>query len=128
MKKRALAILMAALTASTMFAVPTFAADYSGEDPQLEKNIKILTIWAEDNDNGMLLNKICEDYQKNVNPNFTWEYEMVASDNLQQKIATLAASNDLPLTKQVLRSAFSSIPERLKILQKLLTRSEQQII
>ena len=79
-----------------MFAVPTFAADYSGEDPQLEKNIKILTIWAEDNDNGMLLNKICEDYQKNVNPNFTWEYEMVASDNLQQKIATLAASNDLP--------------------------------
>ena len=118
MKKRALAILMAALTASTMFAVPTFAADYSGEDPQLEKNIKILTIWAEDNDNGMLLNKICEDYQKNVNPNFTWEYEMVASDNLQQKIAT----------KQVLRSAFSSIPERLKILQKLLTRSEQQII
>ena len=96
MKKRALAILMAALTASTMFAVPTFAADYSGEDPQLEKNVKILTIWAEDNDNGMLLNKICEDYQKNVNPNFTWEYEMVASDNLQQKIATLAASNDLP--------------------------------
>ena len=96
MKKRALAILMAALTATTMFAVPTFAADYSGEDPQLEKNIKILTIWAEDNDNGMLLNKICEDYQKNVNPNFTWEYEMVASDNLQQKIATLAASNDLP--------------------------------
>ena len=68
MKKRALAILMAALTASTMFAVPTFAADYSGEDPQLEKNVKILTIWAEDNDNGMLLNKICEDYQKNVNP------------------------------------------------------------
>ena len=50
MKKRALAILMAALTATTMFAVPTFAADYSGEDPQLEKNIKILTIWAEDND------------------------------------------------------------------------------
>ena len=96
MKKRAVAILMAALTASTMFAVPTFAADYSGEDPQLEKNIKILTIWAEDNDNGVLLNKICEDYQKNVNPNFTWEYEMVASDNLQQKIATLAASNDLP--------------------------------
>lgn len=96
MKKRALAILMAALTASTMLAVPAFAADYSGEDPQLEKNVKILTLWAEDNDNGMLINKICEDYQKNVNPNFTWEYEMVSADNLQQKIATLAASNDLP--------------------------------
>lgn len=87
---------MAALTASTMFAVPTFAADFTGEDPQLEKKVKILTIWAEDNDNGVLLNKICEDYQKNVNPNFEWEYEMVSADNLTQKIATLAASNDLP--------------------------------
>ena len=64
MKKRALAILMAALTASTMFAVPTFAADYSGEDPQLEKNIKILTIWAEDNDNGMLLTKSAKTIRK----------------------------------------------------------------
>ena len=108
MKKRALAILMAALTASTMFAVPTFAADYSGEDPQLEKNIKILTIWAEDNDNGMLLNKICS--RKLLH----WQHPMIF------RICSL--------TKQVLRSAFSSIPERLKILQKLLTRSEQQII
>ena len=70
--------------------------DFTGKDPQLSKKIKILTIWAEDNDNGILLNKICEDYKKNVNPNFEWEYEMVSSDNLQQKIATLVASNDLP--------------------------------
>lgn len=96
MKKKVLAVLMAALTASTMLAVPAYAADFTGEDPQLEKKVKILTIWAEDNDNGMLLNKICEEYQKNVNPNFDWEYEMVAADNLTQKIATLAASNDLP--------------------------------
>ena len=41
MKKTVLTILMATLTASTMFAVSTFAADYSGEDPQLKKNIKI---------------------------------------------------------------------------------------
>lgn len=71
-------------------------ADFTGEDPQLEKTVKILTIWAEDNDNGILLNKICENYKKDVNPNFDWEYEMVSADNLQQKIATLAASNDLP--------------------------------
>lgn len=96
MKKKVLAVLMAAMTVSTMLAVPVFAADFSGEDPQLEKKVKILTIWAEDNDNGVLLNKICEDYQKNVNPNFDWEYEMVSADNLTQKIATLAASNDLP--------------------------------
>lgn len=70
--------------------------DFSGEDPQLPKKIKILTIWAEDNDNGILLNKICENYKNEVNPNFEWEYEMVAADNLQQKIATLAASDDLP--------------------------------
>lgn len=97
MKKKLLAMAMAALMATTMLgSVSVSAADYSGEDPQLEKHVKILTIWAEDNDNGILINKLCQDYQTNVNPNFTWEYEMVASDNLQQKIATLAASNDLP--------------------------------
>ena len=42
-KKKILASIMAGIMAMTM-AVPTFAADYSGEDPQLEKNIKILTI------------------------------------------------------------------------------------
>lgn len=47
-------------------------ADFTGEDPQLEKTVKILTIWAEDNDNGILLNKICENYKKDVNPNFDW--------------------------------------------------------
>ena len=71
-------------------------ADYTGEDPQLETKLKFLTIWAEDNDNGILINKICQDYKDNVNPNFEWEYEMVAADNLTQKIATLSASNDLP--------------------------------
>lgn len=97
MKKRVIAALMAALMTTAMIGTQAVsAADFSGEDPQLEKKIKILTIWAEDNDNGIILNKICEDYQKNVNPNFDWEYEMVNSDNLQQKIATLAASNDLP--------------------------------
>ncbi|MDO4305325.1 MAG: extracellular solute-binding protein [Eubacteriales bacterium] len=97
MKKKVLAAFMAALTVTAMLGTQVVSAsDFSGEDPQIEKKIKILTIWAEDNDNGILLNKICEDYQKNVNPNFDWEYEMVSADNLQQKIATLAASNDLP--------------------------------
>ena len=67
----------------------------TGEDPQMEKTIKILSIWAEDNDNGVLVNKICNDY-KTVNPKFNYEYEYVSSDDLKQKIATLAASNDLP--------------------------------
>ena len=34
------------------------ASDFTGEDPQLEKHMKISTIWAEDNDNGVLINKI----------------------------------------------------------------------
>ena len=117
MKKRVLAVLLSAFMVTGMVAgcgssgsdkssdssdtksessADLSDVDFSGEDPQLTKKIKILTIWAEDNDNGILLNKICEDYQKNVNPNFDWEYEMVSSDNLQQKIATLAASDDLP--------------------------------
>ena len=71
------------------------ATDFSGEDPQLEKDFHILSIWAEDNDNGVLINKICQDYQK-VNPNFTYEYELVSSDDLRQKVSTLASSDDLP--------------------------------
>lgn len=66
------------------------------EDPQAEKTLKILSIWAEDNDNGVLLNAICQKYKEEVNPNFSWEYELVSSDDLKQKIATLTASNDLP--------------------------------
>jgi len=72
------------------------SASNTGEDPQQEKHIKILSIWAEDNDNGVLINEACKRYQEEVNPNFTWEYEVVSADNLKQKVATLAASNDLP--------------------------------
>ncbi|HOO27283.1 MAG TPA: extracellular solute-binding protein, partial [Lachnospiraceae bacterium] len=73
----------------------TDSTEATGEDPQLEKTIKILSIWAEDNDNGVLINEICNAY-KEVNPNFNFEYEYVSSDDLKQKVATLAASNDLP--------------------------------
>ncbi len=65
-------------------------------DPQLAKSIKILSIWAEDNDNGILMNNILKRYQEEVNPNFTYEYELVSANNLKMKISTLAASNDLP--------------------------------
>ena len=71
-------------------------SDFTGEDPQLEKHIKILTIWAEDNDNGILINNILQRYQDEVNPNFSYEYELVSADDLKTKIATLASSNDLP--------------------------------
>ncbi len=71
-------------------------SDFTGEDPQLKKHIKVLSIWAEDNDNGVLINTILRRYQDEVNPNFTYEYELVSSSDMKTKIATAAASNDLP--------------------------------
>lgn len=68
----------------------------TGEDPQLEKSIKILSIWDKESDNGELITKLCDQYIAEVNPNFSYEYEYVSSDDLRTKIATLAASNDLP--------------------------------
>lgn len=85
-----------AAAAGTESAGVSSDMDFSGEDPQLEKHMKISTIWAEDNDNGVLINKVCQDYQDNVNPNFTWEYEYIPSEDLTTKIKTLAGSNDLP--------------------------------
>jgi len=68
----------------------------SEESDQPKKKIKILSIWAEDIDNGKLIVDLTERYIAEENPNFEYEYELVSSDNLRQKIATLAASNDLP--------------------------------
>lgn len=85
--------------AATATAAPTSETDTSGAattDPQISKTIKILSIWAEDNDNGVLINNICKRYKEQVNPNFNYEYELVSADDLKMKIATLAASNDLP--------------------------------
>lgn len=68
----------------------------SGDDTQIAKKIKILSIWAEDKDNGKLITDLTKRYINEVNPKFEYEFELVASDNLKQKIATLVASDDLP--------------------------------
>ncbi len=59
------------------------------------KTISFLSIWAEDADNGKLLTDLSAKYKED-HPDFDFELELVASDNLQQKVATLAVSNDLP--------------------------------
>ena len=60
------------------------------------RTFKILSMWAEDdNDSGAILKNVTENY-KQENPDFNYEIEVVSSDNLKQKVATLAASNDLP--------------------------------
>ncbi len=60
------------------------------------KTITILSMWPEDSDNGRILTDLTERFIAEVNPDFKYEFELVSSDNLQQKVATLAASNDLP--------------------------------
>ncbi len=86
----------AALPESEGAQAPAPASDFTGKDPQLEKHMKISAIWAKDNGNGALINRICRDYQEKVNPNFTWEYEYIPSEDLITRIRTLADSNDLP--------------------------------
>ena len=66
------------------------------DNSQPAKTIKILSIWAEDKDNGKLITDLTKRYIADVNPNFNYEFELVSSDNLRQKIATLVASDDLP--------------------------------
>lgn len=108
MKKQIFAsILLAVMTASVITgcgtttessstADTTKAASSSTADSAIEKKIKILSIWAEDTDNGKLLTDLTNNYIKDENPNFSYDYELVSSDNLAQKIATLVASSDLP--------------------------------
>lgn len=90
MKRKA----MAALLAGTMtMGLVTGSLCVSAEEA---RTFKILSMWAEDdNDSGSILKNVTENY-KQENPDFNYEIEVVSSDNLKQKVATLAASNDLP--------------------------------
>lgn len=90
MKRKA----MAALLAGTMtMGLITGSLCVSAEEA---RTFKILSMWAEDdNDSGSILKNVTENY-KQENPDFNYEIEVVSSDNLKQKVATLAASNDLP--------------------------------
>ncbi|QHQ61011.1 extracellular solute-binding protein [Anaerocolumna sedimenticola] len=89
---------------NTNTGTDTAAADTSAEtagttdsgDKQVAKKIKILSIWAEDKDNGKLITDLTKKYIAEVNPNFEYEFELVSADNLKQKISTLVASDDLP--------------------------------
>ncbi len=114
MKKKFICSVLASVLSLSLLAscngstVATTVADSKGKDSTtagsaastgsepIKKSIKILSIWAEDNDNGKLIIDLTDRYIAEVNPNFSYEYEVVAADNLKQKIAVLAASNDLP--------------------------------
>lgn len=68
--------------------------------PSEARTIKILSMWPEDDAestaNGSIITAMLQQYKDEENPDFTWEYEYVDSDNLKTKVMTLAASDDLP--------------------------------
>lgn len=61
-----------------------------------KKVMKILSIWPEDSDNGKLIVELTEKYIAEVNPEFEYEYSLISVNKLDEKVATLVASNDLP--------------------------------
>lgn len=64
--------------------------DYSGEDPQLEKKVKFLSIWAEDNDNESWLIKFVRIIKTTWIKLCRQEYEMVSADNRHRRLQTLS--------------------------------------
>lgn len=95
MKKRGIAIILtAAMITGTITAS---AITVQADDKDSDRVFNILSMWPEDDkDSGQVLKDVTEKYIKEVNPDFKYEFELVSSDNLKQKVATLAASNDLP--------------------------------
>ena len=96
MKKKAMALVMAAATAISLMAGSLSVSAATDPDTSAEKKIKVLSIWAEDSADGKILTGMLDNYTKDVNPNFSYEYEYVSASDLSTKISTLVASNDLP--------------------------------
>ena len=96
MKKKAMALVMVAATAISLMAGSLSVSAATDPDTSAEKKIKVLSIWAEDSADGKILTGILDNYIKDVNPNFSYEYEYVSSSDLSTKVSTLVASNDLP--------------------------------
>lgn len=95
MKKRWVSIILS--TAMVTGMLVSNAALVKAEEGDSDRVFKILSMWPEDDkDSGQVLKDVTEQYIKEVNPDFKYEFELVSSDNLKQKVATLAASNDLP--------------------------------
>ena len=86
MKKKAMAIVMAAATAVSLMAGSLSVSAATEPDTSAEKTIKVLSIWAEDSADGKILTGILDNYIKDVNPNFSYEYEYVSSSDLSTKV------------------------------------------
>lgn len=60
-----------------------------------QKHFKFLSIWPETSDGGQLINDLSKQYAEK-HKNFNFEFEMVSSNNLRQKVKTLMAADQLP--------------------------------
>ncbi|MFV0361650.1 MAG: ABC transporter substrate-binding protein [Suipraeoptans sp.] len=98
MKKRIIATLMVLCMVMGCLIGCGSKKDDSDSDSKSSKGetFKILSIWSEDVDQGKMLNDLCNKYKKEVDPDFDFEIELVSSGDLNTKVATLMASNDLP--------------------------------
>lgn len=98
MKRKMVSVALCLAMTATMVAGN--AAMVMADDGGASRTIKILSMWPEDDAdstaNGSIITAMLEKYKEEVDPDFTWEYEYVDSDNLKTKVATLAASDDLP--------------------------------
>lgn len=99
MKKKIVAAFLAlAMVAGCLAGCGNAAEDDSkaSTDSGKGKKFKILSIWSEDADQGKMISDLTTRFQEEVNPDFEFEIELVSSNDLSTKIATLMASNDLP--------------------------------
>jgi raffinose/stachyose/melibiose transport system substrate-binding protein len=93
MMKRFLTLTLAALLVLSMLAVVPAGAEAKFQS----RKIKILSIWDETDPstNGYILNELSKEYAQTVE-GVELDYEFVSIENLDQKVTTLMASDDLP--------------------------------
>ena len=77
-----MALVMAAATAISLMAGSLSVSAATDPDTSAEKKIKVLSIWAEDSADGKILTGMLDNYTKDVNPNFSYEYEYVSASDL----------------------------------------------
>lgn len=102
MNKRVRGVLSLGLAVAmtlTLFAGCSQSSASSGNSASgsadAQKHFKFLSIWPETSDGGQLINDLSKQYAEK-HKNFTFEFEMVASNNLRQKVKTLMAADELP--------------------------------
>jgi raffinose/stachyose/melibiose transport system substrate-binding protein len=90
--KRFLSLVMAVVLMVSLLSITA-----SAEDKFQSHKIKIVSIWDETDpaSNGYIINELAKQYAETVE-GFSLDYEYVSITEIDQKVTTLMASNDLP--------------------------------